>query len=231
MTAGKPVAIIPARGGSKRIPRKNVKLFHGRPIVEYAVRAALRSGVFSEVLVSTDDPRIAAIARKAGAAVPFLRSKKNASDRASISEAVIEAIEGLRAGGRRFDYFACVMATAAFVTPERLRQADALMRRERADSVVAVTRFEFPIQRAMRITGGKIAHFTPRHFHSRSQDLEPAFHDCGQFFFCKTGVFLRDRRAFSDKTYALEVPASQTQDIDTPEDWKIAELKFRLMRR
>lgn len=225
----RPVAIIPARGGSKRIPRKNVRPFLGKPMLSYAVAAALRSGVFAEVMVSTDDPEIARAARRAGAVVPFPRSRRTSGDRATISEAVIEVLGEYAKAGRPFEYFACIMATAALVTPESLRRADALMRAKDADSVVAVTRFGFPIQRALRVRDGRLSAFTPRHFFARSQDLEPAFHDCGQFFFCRTARFVADRRALSRKTYALEVPASQAQDIDTEEDWRIAELKYRLL--
>lgn len=227
----RPVAIIPARGGSKRIPRKNAKLFHGRPIIEYPIRAALESGVFSEVAVSTDDEEIAEIARRAGANTPFKRSAAVSGDSATIGEAVLEVLAHYEKAGRPADSFACVMATAAFATPERLREADRLMREKDADSVVAVTRFDFPIQRALRVRDGKLSSFSPEHFFARSQDLEPAFHDCGQFFFCRSAVFAADKRALSDKTWALEVPASQTQDIDTEEDWRLAELKFEMMRR
>ncbi len=226
-----PLAIIPARGGSKRIPRKNVKSFLGRPIISYAIEAAKASGVFGQVMVSTDDPAIAKIAEKAGAVVPFLRSRDNSSDQATISEAVIEVLDVYEKAGRPIDYFCCLMATAALVTPESLRRADTLMRAKRADSVVAVTRFDFPIQRALRVREGRLSAFTPQHFFKRSQDLEPASHDCGQFFFSRTKPFLADKRALSRKTYALEVPASQAQDIDTEDDWKIAELKYKLMRR
>lgn len=232
MTADpRPLAIIPARGGSKRIPKKNVRPFLGRPIIVYAIEAALKSRVFSQVMVSTDDPKIAAVARRAGAAVPFLRSKKASDDRATISDAVIEVLDVYAKAGRPFDSFAVVMATAALVTPESLRAADKLMRAKKADSVVAVTRFSFPIQRALKARDGKLSAFTPKHFFARSQDLEPAYHDCGQFFFCRTKRMLADKRALSAKTYALEIPESRCQDIDTKEDWRIAELKYRLMRR
>ena len=208
----RPLAIIPARGGSKRIPRKNVRPFLGKPIIRYAIEAALKSGVFAQVMVSTDDPKIAAVAERAGAVVPFLRSRRNSNDQATIGDAVIEVLDVYEKAGRPFDYFACIMATAALVTPESLRKADAMMRKHDADSVVAVTRFGFPIQRALKARNGKLSAFTPKHFFERSQDLEPAFHDCGQFFFCRTARMIADKRALSAKTYALEIPESPSSE-------------------
>ena len=231
ITEARPLAVIPARGGSRRIPGKNLRLFHGKPIIHYAIEAAVKSGLFCEVMVSTDDGAIADAARSAGSTVPFLRSNKNSDDRATLNDALAEVLEAYEKQGRKFQSFACIMATAAFVTPDQLRDAFTLMRERNADSVVAVTRFGFPIQKALRLTDGRLTMFAREHDRVLTQEFEPAFHDCGQFFFCKTPEFLVERRVMNDKTYAYEIPESHAQDIDNEEDWRMAELKYDLVRR
>lgn len=223
------VAIITARGGSKRIPRKNVKEFCGKPIIVYSIETALESGLFDEVMVSTEDEEIAEIAKAAGARVPFMRSGENAGDYASTDDVLLEVLEAYREQGREFDSFCCLYPTAPFVTAEKLRRAMQLL--DKADSVMPVVAFSFPPQRCMILNEeGELRMKWPEHAKTRSQDLEPYYHDCGQFYCCKTAPFLEYKTTDLPHMVPMIMSETQVQDIDNLDDWKIAELKYSLMK-
>ncbi len=227
------LAIIPARGGSKRIPRKNIKNFVGQPIIKYSIDAAKESGIFDDIMVSTDDKEIAELSKSFGAKVPFFRSKENSNDMVFVAPVLEEVIVEYKKLGKEFDYVCCIFPTAVFVTSERLQKAKQMLVDSGADSVVPVMRFGFPIQRAFRIKkeDGMAEMFWPENYNVRSQDLEPAYHDCGQFYFFKVGSFLKQKTLFMKSTVPLEVPESEAQDIDNEEDWKMAEIKFKLLKK
>jgi len=222
------IAIIPARGGSKRIPQKNIKPFLGSPIIEYSIKAALDSGLFSEVMVSTDDQEIAEIALKAGASVPFFRSEKTANDFAHIGDVLIEVIETYNKNGKYFDSFCCILATAPFISPQRICEGYNLLNNSDFDSVFPVLKFSYPIQRALKIEDEKVMMIQPEHLLSRSQDLMPAYHDSGQFYWCRTNRFLDKKVVFTGNSGAIVLSDMEVQDIDTPEDWEIAEFKYKV---
>lgn len=222
------IAIITARGGSKRIPRKNIKEFCGRPIITYPIEAALKSGLFEEVMVSTDDEEIAEVARTAGAQVPFMRSEESAGDYASTDDVLMEVLSAYRSQGREFDRFCCLYPTAPFVTAEKLRTAMGLL--EKADSVMPVVAFSFPPQRCMILNQeGELRMKWPEHARTRSQDLEPYYHDCGQFYCCRTAPFLEYGTTDLPHMAPMIMSELEVQDIDNPDDWEIAELKYRKM--
>lgn len=225
---GSSVAIITARGGSKRIPRKNIREFCGKPIITYSIEAALKSGLFDEVMVSTDDDEIAEVARRAGAQVPFMRSSESAGDYASTDDVLMEVLEAYKAQGREFDTFCCLYPTAPFVTEEKLKRAMELL--ERADSVMPVVRFSFPPQRCMVMNeAGEICMKWPEYASARSQDLEPYYHDCGQFYFCRTNLFMEYKTTDLPHMAAMIISELEVQDIDNFDDWEIAELKYQKM--
>lgn len=231
MEQKKRIAIITARGGSKRIPGKNIRPFCGRPMLAYPVEAALESGLFDEVMVSTDSPEIAETARAAGAQVPFLRSRENAGDFATTAEVLLEVLDAYRERGESFEEVCCLYPTAPFVTAGKLQQAAALLTESGADSVVPVVRYSFPPQRAFVIRGGLTVMKHPEHAGTRSQDLEPYFHDCGQFYLLRTEQFLKKRQIFTDRTVSIEIPELEVQDIDNETDWELAELKYQMMKK
>jgi pseudaminic acid cytidylyltransferase len=223
------IAIITARGGSKRIPRKNIKDFLGKPIIDYSIAAALGAGCFNEVMVSTDDGEIAEVARKSGAIVPFLRSAETANDFATTADVLVEVLNEFRQRGELFEYACCIYPTAPFVTAERLKQAHKLLLQSGADTALPVVRFGFPIQRALSVDNGRLRVLWPEHLNTRSQDLPPAYHDSGQFYFFQIKRFLETRDLFGSYTVPIELPESEVQDIDTEEDWKIAEMKYKMI--
>jgi pseudaminic acid cytidylyltransferase len=222
----KVVAIITARGGSKRIPRKNIKPFNGKPIIAYSIEAALSSGVFDTVMVSTDDKEIADVARNYGANIPFMRSPERSDDYATTADVIREVLDNFRLQGEAFEYACCIYPTAPFVTADKLSHAFKSLVDSGADSVIPVTKFSFPIWRSFKMENGKVSYNWPEFAPRRSQDLPPAYHDCGQFYFFKTDTFLSTGKLVTDNTFAIEVPETEVQDIDTEEDWKIAEMKF-----
>ena len=223
------VAIITARGGSKRIPGKNKKEFLGKPIICYSIEAALASGIFEEVMVSTDDEEIAAIAKEAGACVPFMRSAANADDYATTDDVLMEVLEEYEKQGRTFTYMACIYPTAPFVSAKKLQDALQLLKDNQASGVMPVVRFSFPPQRGMAIREGKLDYCYPENALKRSQDLEPMYHDCGQFYVYDTKKFRACRGNLPDGYVSMEVPELEVQDIDNMVDWKLAELKFEMM--
>lgn len=224
------IAIITARGGSKRIPKKNIRPFFGKPIIAYSVEAAIGSGIFDTVMVSTDSEEIAAIAREYGAEVPFLRSAATSDDHATTADVLREVLEQYRSRGKEFDTFCCLYPTAPFVTGERLRDAYAQMGQAGADSLMTLVRYGFPPQRAMVMKDGFAVYQYPQYEKSRSQDLEPIYHDCGQFYFCDSRVFLQSDSLVAGKTCGYLIPEEEVQDIDNESDWTMAELKYRMLR-
>lgn len=227
----KNIAIIPARGGSKRIPRKNIKNFLGKPIIAYSIEVALKSGLFDEVMVSTDDEEIAEIAKRYGAKVPFLRSEKNSDDFATTAVVLEEVLsEYKNTLGLEFDYFCCIYPTAPLITAKKLNEAFEIMNHKNLDALFPVVKFSYPIQRALKLENNKISMISPENIAKRSQDLIPAFHDAGQFYFMKTNLFLLKKEIFTDNTGSVEFSALEVQDIDNETDWKIAEMKYKLMK-
>ena len=226
----KKIAIITARGGSKRIPRKNIKEFCGKPILAYSIEAALASGIFDTVMVSTDDEEIARIAGEYGAEVPFYRSDKTANDFASTADVIAEVISEYEKRGEQFDAFCCIYPTAPFLTGERLKEAAALLEEKEADGVVPVVRFGFPPQRCVIMKEGFLEFKWPENRLARSQDLEPFYHDAGQFYFLKTDSFKEQKQMFPAKTVPLVLEELEVQDIDNEVDWKMAEVKFRILQ-
>ncbi len=224
------IAIITARGGSKRIPRKNIKDFLGKPIIAYSIEASLQSGIFQEVMVSTDDAEIAEVAQKYGAKVPFMRSAKNADDFATTTDVLIEVLENYQNLGQNFQYACCLYPTAPFVRAEKLQKAFQLLTESNADSVVPVAAFSYPIWRSLKIENGKLQMNFPENLNKRSQDLPPAYHDVGQFYFFEVAKFLSTKRLFSDFSVPLHVSELEMQDIDNETDWKLAELKYQLLK-
>lgn len=224
------LAVITARGGSKRIPRKNIKDFCGKPIMAYSIEAALESGVFDTVMVSTDDREIAEIAEKYGAMVPFFRSEKTSNDFAVTSQVLAEVLEEYESRGQCFDRMCCIYPTAPFITAERLRTAMDLLEEKQADSVLPVVRFSFPPQRGVVLKDGFLRFKWPEHRNTRSQDLEPFYHDVGQFYCMNVESFREQQVLVMERTVPLILSELEIQDIDTEEDWKLAELKYRMLK-
>ncbi len=225
----KRLAMITARGGSKRIPRKNIKEFNGKPIMAYSIEAALKSGVFDEVMVSTDDEEIAEIAKKYGASVPFMRSEKTSNDFATTVDVIDEVINEYHNRGTDFDMFACIYPTAPFVTADRLKEAVEKLTDSNADSLIPVVRFSYPPQRAMEIHDGRMIFRQPENLSARSQDLTPHYHDAGQFYVLRTESFLKNHGIMVGDILPMELSELEVQDIDNEVDWKLAELKYRLL--
>lgn len=224
---GMRLCVIPARGGSKRIPRKNVRSFAGRPMLSWSVEAALSSGLFERVMVSTDDEEMAAVARQAGAEVPFLRPRALADDMTGTQAVTRQAIVWHRQQGLDVQWACCLYATAPFVRAEDLCAAYEKLRASQKSFVFSVTSYAFPIQRALRLTAaGEIEAFYPEHRQTRSQDLEPAWHDAGQFYWGRAQAFIDEEALFSHASLPLILPRHQVQDIDSEEDWLRAELMF-----
>lgn len=226
---GKSIAIITARGGSKRIPKKNIKDFLGFPIIKYSIDAAIQSNCFDEIMVSTDDKEIAEIAIRYGAKVPFYRSPVNSNDYSGTAEVLEEVIQEYLKKGMEFEFLCCIYPTAPFTSAFKINKAMSILLNSNADCVLPVTRFSYPIQRALKIENDKVQMIWPENYQSRSQDLMPAYHDCGQFYCMRTKSLLDQKRLFAKFTIPFEIPESEVQDIDNEEDWKIAEMKYRIM--
>lgn len=222
------VAVIPARGGSKRIPRKNIKEFCGRPMIAWSIEAALQSGCFSRVVVSTDDDEVADVARQYGAEVPFMRPAELSDDHTGTIPVIRHAVEWFIRQGGQPERACCIYATAPFITPEDIRRGLEVLTETATDYAFSVTSYPFPIQRAVRITPeGRIEMFHPEQFITRSQDLEEAYHDAGQFYWGRTSAWRAEKMIFSRDAAPVLLPRHQVQDIDTVEDWHRAELMFR----
>lgn len=226
----KNLAVIPARRGSKRIPGKNIRPFMGLPIISYSIKAALQSGMFDEVMVSTDDQEIAEVGRQFGAQVPFLRSDKNSDDFAVIADVLQEVLSEYRSSGIQFDYLCCIYAASPFVTSAKLRESGNLIVEKKADFVVPVVKFGFPIQRALKLTEkGNLEYIWPENMNRRSQDLETTYHDAGQFFWAVTDVYFGGKEVSEYRRLPFLLSELEVQDIDDEIDWAIAEIKFRQM--
>ena len=223
------LAIIPARGGSKRIPRKNIKPFFGQPIIKYTIDSLLKCKFFDEIMVSTDDREIANIAIKYGAKVPFLRSKVTSNDNASLEDVSLEVLDKYVKSNRKFDYLTVALATAPFIKEEDIKNALYILKDGDVSSVFSITNYPYPIQRALRINNGLLEMFWPENIDKRSQDLEPAFHDAGQFYCVRVKNFIAEKQFFSKRSKAIVIPEFRVQDIDTVNDWENAEIKYTLI--
>ena len=223
------IAIITARGGSKRIPKKNIKEFCGKPILSYSIEAAIGSDLFDEVMVSTDSEEIAEIALKYGAKVPFMRSAENSNDYAITIDVLKEVLECYKKKGQEFDFVCCIYPTAPFVTSKKLVDAYELLNNSVADSIYPVVPFSFPPQRGVVKREGYIEFMYPENYPKRSQDLETIYHDCGQFYLYRYKS-LMEKEKLQMKELPYIVSELEVQDIDTETDWKLAEIKYRMMK-
>ncbi len=222
--------MITARGGSKRIPRKNIKSFCDKPIIAYSIEAALESGIFDEVMVSTEDEEIAAIAREYGASVPFFRSQDTSDDHADTEDVLMEVLREFVARGRAFDTTCCIYPTAPFITAQKLRSMkDLLVTDEDCESVMTATSFSFPPQRGLVLDEGFGSWWQPDHADARSQDLPKIYHDAGQAYFFKVATFMNSQALMGPRTRLFIVPETEVQDIDNEEDWILAEIKYRYL--
>jgi len=223
------VAVIPARGGSKRIPRKNIKDFCAKPIIAYSIEAALNSNCFDKVIVSTDDDEIASIARSFGASVPFMRPKNFADDFTGTNAVVKHVIEQLSEEGYEVNYACCIYATAPFLSPEYIQKGFEKLISNNTQFAISVTTYPFPVQRSIRINSNIIEPIWPEYILKRSQDLEEAYHDAGQFYWGTRKAFVDELDVFSDYSLPIVLPRYLVQDIDNLEDWKQAELMFKAL--
>ena len=222
----KNIAIITARGGSKRIPGKNIKDFCGRPIIAYTIQAALQSHLFDEVMVSTDDDKIAEIAGEFGANVPFRRSAATSNDYATTAEVLREVLLEYLKGGQKFEWMCCLYPTAPFVTPKKLITSFQYLQEKRADALTPVVKFSYPPQRCFVIKDGYLQYKWPQYMNTRSQDLEAYYHDVGQYYFMRVQAFLDGS---IKETIPFIVDEREMQDIDNLSDWDLAEIKYKLM--
>ncbi len=222
------VAIITARGGSKRIPRKNIKDFCGKPILAYSIEAARKSELFAEVMVSTDDEEIASVARSYGANVPFMRSAATSDDYATTADVLHEVLDGYKQRGQCFEWMCCIYPTAPFVTAEKLKNSFAQFEKSGLDGLMPVVRFSYPPQRCFILQEGKLVYKWPEYIHSRSQDLEPYYHDAGQYYFWRTEAFRTKKNLTMEPFFLSEL---EVQDIDNLDDWALAEIKYLRMRK
>jgi len=216
------LAIIPARGGSKRIFKKNIKDFLGKPIIAYSIEAAIKSELFDEVMVSTDDNEIADIAIKFGAKVPILRSENSSNDYATLAEVMREVTGYYKKQQKLFDYCCCILPTAPLIKIENLKKGLDLLIQKGFDSVKPVVRFSYPIQRALKLEGNKVSMISPQYLNARSQDLVDAYHDAAQFYW-----FCFDKGLIGDNKGAIILKNKDVQDIDTLDDWELAILKYK----
>ena len=223
------VAIIPARGGSKRIPRKNIKFFCGKPIIAYSIEAALNSGCFDKVIVSTEDDEIALIAESFGASVPFMRPQNIADDRTGTNAVVKQVIQQLSEQSYEVKYACCIYATAPFLSPKYIQEGFNKLIKHNNEFSFSVTTFEFPVQRSIRLDNNIIEPIWPEYILKRSQDLEEAYHDAGQFYWGTRKAFTEELNLFSKYSSPVILPRYLVQDIDTFEDWKQAELMYRAL--
>jgi pseudaminic acid cytidylyltransferase len=222
------IAIIPARGGSKRILKKNIKSFCGKPMIAWSIEAALQSGCFDHVVVSTDDAEIAEVARQCGAQVPFKRPATLSDDHSGTIPVIRHAIEWFSERGQAWDLVCCIYATAPFIVAADIRRGLNIITGASSDYAFTVTKYPFPIQRAIGITEqGRVLMFNPDHFYTRSQDLEEAYHDAGQFYWGRASAWLSGKVIFGPDAAAIQIPSYRVKDIDNVEDWMMAEYLFQ----
>lgn len=226
------VAIIPARGGSKRIPGKNIKNFAGQPIIAWSIEAAKNTGIFDRIIVTTDSPAIAEVAVVFGAEVPFVRPPELSDDHTNTAPVIAHCLNWLAKQGSPVRYACCIYATAPFVRADFIRQGYELLTTSQVSSVFSVTTFPFPIFRAMRLEpDGHLSMFWPEHELTRSNDLPEAYHDAGQFYWLECEAFLQNGRIFGKDALPVILPRYLVQDIDTPEDWQTAEYMFQALQQ
>lgn len=226
----KVLAVITARGGSKRIPRKNIRPFMGKPMISYAIGAALGCQLFTEVMVSTEDHEIAGIACQYGASVPFLRSAQTATDVATTADVLSEVYKAYAKTGRTFDAIACIYPCAPFLTSSILAKAFTAFEASQANALMPVSRFSCPVQRALKKNMDGFVEFRePENAFLRTQDMEPLYHDVGMFYFVRTEAFLQYRNVLVPGTMPFEMQENAIQDIDTMDDWQMAEWKYRFI--
>ena len=224
------IAIIPARGGSKRIPRKNIKEFHGKPMIAYSIEAAINSLCFDKIIVSTDDAEIAEVAIKHGAEVPFMRPADISDDYATTLDVIKHAVEFTESQNWDVKNVCCIYATAPFLIPEFIKKGFRELISANIDYAFSATTFPFPIQRALRLNDDQcVEMLQPEHFNTRSQDLEEAYHDAGQFYWGIAEAFIKKKAIFGSNSKAILLPRKRVQDIDTPEDWDLAEALYRVV--
>lgn len=227
----KRIAILPARGGSKRIPRKNIRPFCGKPMLAYAIDAAKQSMLFDRVLVSTDDPEIAELALAMGADVPFLRSAENSGDYATTIDVLLEVITRLQQEGFDYDTMCCIYPTNPFLTAAKLESSCTQFEEGSFDALFSAVKYSFPVQRSFVLREGKMKMLFPEHTLTRSQDLEPVYHDAAQFYWMNCKKLQEQKKIWTDNTGIFEISETEVQDIDHPSDWEIAELKFTLWKQ
>lgn len=225
------LCIIPARGGSKRIPHKNILPFKDKPIIAYTIETVINSGIADEIMVSTDDEEIAIIAQKYGAKYPFRRNDETANDMAGVADVLVEVVNQYKSQGREFDYVLCVYATNPLLKSDSLQKAyDKLSSNPDAESISTIEAYSYPPQRGMIIEdSGYMVMNQPEYYSARSQDLPKLYHDSCQFFLFKTYALLRDKKLYTQRTLPYIIDELESQDIDTPEDWKLMEMKYDLM--
>ncbi|WP_128331183.1 pseudaminic acid cytidylyltransferase [Apibacter sp. HY039] len=220
------LAIIPARGGSKRIPRKNIKNFLGKPIISYSIRSAIDSNLFDEIMVSTDDSEIAEVAQKYGAKVPFMRSEENSSDYSTTMDVLKEVLDNYELIGKKFDHACCIYPTAPLIKKGDLIKGYETLQKGIFDSVFPIVSFSYPVWRSVKIIGGKTKMIWPEYSNSRSQDLDSVYHDAGQWYWFIVKKF--SHTLFMENTTSIILSELSVQDIDNETDWKLAELKYKL---
>jgi len=226
------IAIIPARGGSKRIPRKNIKLFHGKPMIAYSIEAAIESGCFDKIIVSTDDQEIAEVALQYGAEVPFLRPEKISDDHATTMDVMQHALNWCNDQQWNVELVCCIYATAPFILAEYIQQGLRLLAANNIKYAFSATTFAFPIQRAITLLdNGTVSMFTPEYENTRSQDLPEAYHDAGQFYWGTAEAFKEAKPVFSSYSQVVLLPRKRVQDIDTQEDWELAEALYSALKQ
>jgi N-acylneuraminate cytidylyltransferase len=226
------IAIIPARGGSKRIPRKNIKEFYGKPLIAYSIEAAKASKCFDRIIVSTDDDEIAEVAKTYGAEVPFIRPSGISDDFATTLDVMKHAINWCKENGMEIENACCIYATAPFLLPEYIQQGLKSLSENPVKYTFTATSFAFPIQRAIKLDcNNQVDMFQPEHLNTRSQDLEEAYHDAGQFYWGTATSFLEGASFFAKHSIAIKLPRKRVQDIDTPEDWDLAEILYSVLKK
>lgn len=223
------LAVITARGGSKRIPRKNIKDFCGKPILSYSIEAAIDAGIFDTVMVSTDDYEIAELAKKLGAEVPFIRSKRTSDDFSTTNDVLHEVLNEYEKRGVKFNVGCCIYPTAPFVTPEKLRNGVTMLLNSEADTLIPVVAFSYPPQRAMHEISGRLEFLYPENLDARSQDLEKHYHDAGQFYVFKVEKYKINKKLMIGNIIPMHISELEVQDIDNLTDWTLAELKYQLV--
>lgn len=223
------IAIITARGGSKRIPKKNIKEFYGKPMLAYAIEAAKGAGIFDEIMVSTDSEEIAEVARKYGANVPFMRSERTANDFATTFDVLEEVVNEYKKQGKFFDELCCIYPCVPFLTSKTLKDSYKLMKQTKANALQPVCKYPAPVEWAMKIENGLLIPNDRESLKIRSQDLTPKYFDAGMFYFCNTEIMLKEKTVVPTNTSGYIIDESECQDIDTPDDWKMAEIKFNII--